>query len=255
MFNHFDLWGHQVHLYNVFMCLGIIAGALSLDKRISQSGIETELATRIRFLVAVSIPAGLFFGYLSDRLFIRGGEFTLSSLLNFSSGGFTFLGGLLGAMVMSLLFCIVFRLPFLFLMNLVIPSIVLGHSFGRIGCFLAGCCFGKPTVFFGGVRFPEGSLPYQAFGDQHLHPTQLYEAIFLAALYFLLLRAGNRSRFWIYLAGYGIARFLLEYLRADTRGTIPGISVLTPSQVISLIFGVFGVAGLFLFRRENGKLS
>lgn len=241
MFNHFDLFGQQIHLYNIFLCLGLIAGALELERRIIQNKVPGKATGKIRLIAAVSIPLGIFSAYIFD-LAVTQGTFDLS----FTGGGLTFLGGLLGGILIVSLLSLLMKVSLPLLLNLAATSIVSGHVLGRVGCFFAGCCFGKSTSCFLGVSFPKGSLPYEALGNVRLHPTQLYEALGLVVLYCILIRLNLTIRFFAYLAGYGLIRFLIEYLRADERGAIPGFEMLSPSQVISALFMVVGVGGMLI---------
>ena len=131
----------------------------------------------------------------------------------------------------------------------VLPCCVLiGHSLGRVGCFFAGCCYGKPTDSWLGVKFPR--LP------EPVYPTQLYEAAFLLILFavcsYLLLKKQFRHNMTVYLIGYGIFRFLIEFIRGDDRGKLFGL--LSPSQFWSLGMVILGVLLYFgmerVWRRE-----
>jgi len=114
--------------------------------------------------------------------------------------------------------------------------ITAAHSIGRIGCFMAGCCYGKETTAWYGIQFPEMT--------HKVIPTNLFEAIFLmilsAVLLYLAFKKDYKNTFPIYFISYGIWRFLIEYVRGDHRGNfIPGIS---PSQFWSLLLIIAGVA-------------
>jgi phosphatidylglycerol---prolipoprotein diacylglyceryl transferase len=153
-----------------------------------------------------------------------------------TGGGFVFYGGLLGALVFLLIFKLIdHSLNFRTLWPMV-PALAFGHSIGRIGCFLAGCCFGKPTELFWGV-----------YMHQHdRHPTQLLEAIglFAIGLYLLKSKTSKFLLFSYYLISYGLLRFGVEMLRGDlVRGHWGS---LTPSQWISLVLIFSGLGLRFL---------
>ena len=120
--------------------------------------------------------------------------------------------------------------------------ITVTHAFGRIGCFFAGCCYGKETDSFLGVQFPDLPAP--------VHATQLYEAAFLfvlfAVLSFLLLKKGFKHNMSVYLICYGIFRFCNEFLRGDYRGNFLGI--ISPSQFWSLCMIALGVGVIYIVR-------
>lgn len=126
------------------------------------------------------------------------------------------------------------------------PAVALGHAIGRLGCFAAGCCYGKPTLWPWGVMFrhPESLAPRGIA----LHPTQLYEAIVNVAIFGLLQRRLRSSQrpgaiFGWYLGLYAVSRFTMEWWRGDDRG--PVVSSLSPSQWIAI--GCF-LAALGLWR-------
>ena len=149
----------------------------------------------------------------------------MSEMSFWTGGGFVFYGGFLGALLFLLGFKIFDRsLKFIALWPM-LPALALGHSIGRIGCFLAGCCFGKPTEFFWGV-----------FMHNHdRHPTQLIESFGLFFIGLHLLKSSS-SKFLLtshYLIFYGVLRFAVEMLRGDlVRGSW---GLLTPSQWISIL--------------------
>lgn len=157
----------------------------------------------------------------------------LSAVSFWTGGGFVFYGGLLGGVVFLLFYKFLFRLP-LQKNNFwpIVPALTLGHGIGRIGCLLAGCCFGKETDWWWGIHLHGADR----------HPTQIIEAVLLIALGIYLLRA-KRSILELastYLLTYGFLRFGVELLRGDkVRGEW---GALTPSQWISLLLIVSGLA-------------
>lgn len=180
-----------------------------------------------KFLFLLTIPNNLFLGLLTESTFWTG-------------GGFVFYGGLLGGLFFLFLFRYIFKLRLdAQIFWPIIPALSLGHGIGRIGCLLAGCCFGEVTDAWWGV-YLHGA---------HRHPTQLLEAMGLLALgiYSLKRKKAASSLASDYLLGYGFLRFGVELLRGDEiRGEW---GVLTPSQWISL--GLI-LAGLILkFRKSN----
>ncbi len=194
-----------------------------------------------------------------------GGAAVLDALLKwgergaFKISGATFYGGLLCALAL-------YPPALLLIKNRTVPvytrlcelaaCIPAGHCLGRIGCFLGGCCFGKPTGGAWGVVFPEGSDAYAFYGGEAaVHPTQLYEAAFLLALFFVLFFWLKKDALPFYCILYGIGRFCIEFLRADDRGSLFG-ALLSPSQILSLALIVLGGAVLavrLLRARKKGR--
>lgn len=170
------------------------------------------------------------------------------------NGGLTFIGGLIGGTLCFLMIYLFFRKKYATHLHRVISilpcCILIAHAFGRIGCFFAGCCYGKETDSLLGVQFLQ--LPHP------VHPTQLYEAGFLFILFFicfyLLLKKDFKHKLSHYLISYGIFRYFLEYLRGDNRGEL--IVLITPSQFWSLLMILLGIILTFVINnlyQRNGK--
>ncbi len=136
-------------------------------------------------------------------------------------------------------------------------AIPLGHTFGRIGCFTAGCCHGSPTDFFWGITFTNPNCMVEnGYLNTPLNPTQLLEAganfiLFLVLFFRYRKKSFDGQMILIYIMSYATIRFLIEFLRGDTRGwVIPG--VLSTSQFIALV--IFPIAlGLYFWRRKKGR--
>jgi len=136
------------------------------------------------------------------------------------------------------------------------PGIALGHVIGRMGCFLAGCCWGKPTTMPWGVVFTD-QFAHANVGtplNERLHPTQLYEsgAEFVILLGLLWFEKKGRSfpgrTFWSYMLVYAISRFVIEFFRGDPRGVVFG--VLSTSQFISIILVPLSLVMLWRLSRQ-----
>lgn len=251
----FYIFGQGVYLYGICMAVGIICcfGFLLFTmwkKKFSEASSDTILFIGI---------FGTAFGIFAAMLFQSVYNYIANPSAGFSLGGMTFIGGLIGGVTSFLcvywLYIYVIRprtkikwlkgdmnatltdaLPF-------IPiGITIAHAFGRLGCFFAGCCYGKPTDAWYGLPCADGI-------DGNVIPTQLMECIFLvllgalmAVLYF---KFKFNYNFALYAIAYGIWRFLLEYVRADDRGTFIG-TALTPSQFWSIIMVILGIGYIFL---------
>ncbi len=190
--------------------------------------------------------AAIAFGFLTAALFQGFYDYIENPEAGFHpfDGGITFIGGLIGGAAIFLVIYFIFRKKYksklIDVISFLPCCILIAHAFGRVGCFFAGCCYGKPTDSFLGVQFPGMT--------EKVHPTQLYEAAFLFALFaicFLLYWKKNfKHNLSLYLLCYGVFRFLIEYVRNDDRGAlIVGIS---PSQFWSLLMVVASVGVYFL---------
>ncbi len=168
-------------------------------------------------------------------------------------GGYTFYGGLLIGILGVYGYSRLKNVSFLEFMDIITPSAVLGLFIGRIGCFLAGCCWGKPTDLPWGVAFTN-PLSMASDHSHRLHPTQLYEAFAACVLFVYCWKKCNRRRFdgqifFTALIGYSLLRFAIEFFRGDEyRGFVLSGS-LSYAQLVSLTLLPFTVVALFLFSR------
>jgi phosphatidylglycerol:prolipoprotein diacylglycerol transferase len=160
-------------------------------------------------------------------------------------GGLVWYGGFLGGLAGIIGYLRFHHIPVLRGIDQFIPFVALGHGIGRIGCFLNGCCYGKPTSAWFGVTFAQG--------EPSRIPTQLLESAALLGLFLVLRRLQERRAaapvgwlFGVYLLGYAVVRFIIEFLRGDQAVVWAG---LTLQQLLSA--GVF-LAGLMLCRRVQG---
>jgi phosphatidylglycerol:prolipoprotein diacylglycerol transferase len=168
-------------------------------------------------------------------------------------GGSVFYGGLICGIIAALITIKVMKLPFYPMADLLTTLIPLFHCFGRIGCFLGGCCYGIPSEI--GFTFRHSIV--QAANGVNRFPVQLVEAAFNLSLFFVLFSLFKREKFrgkllFLYLSCYSVARFFLEYLRGDTVRGEWAIGLST-SQIISIALLIIGVAGLII--RKNNNLN
>ncbi len=190
-------------------------------------------------------------GILGGRVFyvvMNWADYASSPLEVFAlwHGGLIWYGGFAGGFLASVLYWRRHCYPILRCADQVIPFVALGHAVGRIGCFLNGCCYGKPTSAWFGVRFPGHDLP--------VIPTQLFESAALVLLY-LALRQLQRAKwlarpgtiFGAYLVAYAIIRWWLEYWRDQQVWLSTG---LTLQQIISAVLFAIGI-GLLVGRNSK----
>jgi phosphatidylglycerol:prolipoprotein diacylglycerol transferase len=179
-------------------------------------------------------------------------EGNLLGVFRIDQGGLVFYGGFLLSAFVLFVYCKVKKINIARLLDVFAPAVALGHAFGRIGCFMQGCCFGKPGNAPFCVVFPSGSAPAARFpqpsvGEEllknppslPLYPTQLIEAGVNFLLFFILfnlvgkIRKGGRIA-GLYLFCYALLRFLMEYFRGDHTDFTFGL--FTPSQTVALFF-------------------
>jgi phosphatidylglycerol:prolipoprotein diacylglycerol transferase len=186
-----------------------------------------------------------------------GGWKRVFSLDLLSSGG-VFYGGLLFALVTSVVLMRLYKLPWRKTADAFAPGIAVGHAIGRMGCFSAGCCWGKPTDSWIGVRFTERASELTGVPiDSALVPTQLIEAVVNLLIFAFLLWLTKRRRFegqviFAYLMIYAVARFTIEFWRADPRGEVFGLST---SQLISVIMFPLALLLMIYYSRRDKDRS
>ena len=174
--------------------------------------------------------------------------------------GFVFYGGLIGGFIGIIIYCTVYKLSYADFLDIFAVSVPLGHVFGRIGCFMSGCCYGIPHDGFFSVIYLEGiTADLNAVGPQRL-AVQLIEAMSLLVLYVILEIVFYKTKkkglpVCLYIIGYSIIRFTLEYFRGDpARGFLLGM---TTSQLISvlLVSTMLFVLGYNYVKKkhENGR--
>jgi phosphatidylglycerol:prolipoprotein diacylglycerol transferase len=199
--------------YGLAACLGFLLAFFLASRRADKMGWDPEIPidcyligtilgiVLARLLYVATYPKT----FLADPL----------QILMIWRGGITYYGSLVGAALGTWGYCRYYRLPLGEVTDLFVPYLALAHTFGRIGCFLNGCCYGVATSVSWGVVFPQDRF------QLHRHPTQLYESG-LEFFNFLLLdqlwrrgyRGGRVTLVWFGI--YAIERFFLEFLRGDT---------------------------------------
>lgn len=207
-------------------------------------GVGTFVGAKLLYLFTVA-------GYLSENFdSIMHDPQAMLSLLR---QGYVFYGGLIGAIAGVYFYTRRYRLDFVGMLDLLIVSVPLIHAIGRVGCFCAGCCWGRPAAPPWGLLFNASPV---APHDVTLFPVQLLEAALNLALFILLFCYARKKRpplcvTTLYLCSYGIERFVLEYFRADTvRGSFLWFST---SQWISILLSCAALCAFFLLRKKAQK--
>lgn len=229
--------------YTLCMIVGIITAGTIACLYIWKKGFKKEGVIDLLICFFSAITFGILFAILFENLY----EFIAYGTKHHWVWSMTFLGGLFGGIIGFLVPYFVMRKSVRFDIKpiLVIAPICItsAHAIGRIGCFLAGCCYGKPTDSWIGIDFPNDSLG-------KVIPTQLIEAIFLllltAVLVVFLLVFKFKYTFLVYLGSYSIFRFIIEFYRGDERGVAFALS---PSQVWCILI-FLGLFPLFLLLRK-----
>ena len=253
------LGGLSIHLYGVLMALGFMAGLANWWAIGRSEKRDFTFCSDLLFWIMVSGIAGARVAYVAANF----ADFRSSplSILAIWQGGLVYYGGFLTAGFAVLMYARRHGEKTTALFDFVITSLPLAHAFGRVGCFLNGCCYGKAWRGWLAVAYPAQSAPWHdqvqagiinrfSLRSAPVHPVQLYESAFNLLLYLLLLRVYRRRRrdgvvTALYLLTYPVARFCLEMFRGDERIRLPrmGFSV---AQILSM--ALFGIGGWLMIR-------
>jgi phosphatidylglycerol:prolipoprotein diacylglycerol transferase len=208
------------------VALAALAGVWLFRRELDQAGLAADAVDA----ALIGVMGGLLGAkllYVAEHL----GEEPLAGLL-FARAGLSWYGGFAGGVGAGLLTLMVKHLPLVPVLAAATPALALGHAIGRIGCLLVGDDYGRPTDLPWGIAFPQGAPPTVA----RVHPTQIYEAVFLVALPWTLVRWRRRGLpdahvLGRYLTLVGTGRFLLEFIRVNVRVALD----LTVAQWASLL--------------------
>jgi len=251
----FQFGNFHIYAYGFFIVAGLVTAVVLAGLKIRKSniGISFENVVDLFFYTVLSALIG------SRILFV---------LINFDvyrqhpmkifkiwEGGLVFYGGLVLAVIVAFWYMKWHRLPIWKVADLISPLIALGLFFGRIGCFLAGCCYGKETSLPWGVVFKNPDSLARL--NVPLHPTQLYDAANGLAIFFFLNWMERRKTFdgqifWLFLFLYSITRFFIEIFRGDPRGFLFG-DFLSTSQGIGILLAILSIFVLFYMKKQSRR--
>lgn len=247
----FKIGAFEMASYGLMTALGYGVASWYLLRRLKYIGLDKDTFWNIIFIAFVAAVGGAKLLYIIVS-WPELGSTLAEKLVNAVTGfryGFVFYGGAIVGIGALWYYFKRKHLPLLKTGDFMIVALPLGHAIGRIGCFLAGCCYGRPTDSPLGIAFTsQQSLVPQELWGVHLHPTQLYEAalniiLFLVLHYTYKKPHRNGSILVCYLVGYCLLRFMIEFVRGDSRGEF--IWGFSPSQWIS----VAGIAAALLVWR------
>lgn len=251
--------GLPVQTFGFCVGLGVLLGWMLID-RLAR---PRDLSGLVLLVVFAGI-AGARLVHVIEYWHQDGFDVDLVRAFKFWEGGLVFYGGLIAAFTAFLVWTRVRRASFFAAADVIAVALPLGHAFGRLGCFFNGCCWGRVSDSWIAVAFPRHSLPWR---DQCGHglisadaakslpvlPTQLIEAAALLALCALLYFVYRRYRRYtasLYLVSYGAIRFGIEFLRADDRPDLWGLS---SAQLVSLAALALGGAFLCINLKNRGE--
>ncbi|MCR4750487.1 MAG: prolipoprotein diacylglyceryl transferase [Lachnospiraceae bacterium] len=260
----FSIGPVTVHGYGLMIAIGVVVAMVVSDKRAGKRGLNGELVYGMTVWTIV-------LGFLSAKvLYIITcfKDFLTAPMSYIKGSGFVVFGGIIGGVATIWGYCKAHKVSFIDMFDLVVPSVALAQGFGRIGCLLAGCCYGRETQSSIGIVFTHSDF---APNGVKLMPTQIMMSVgdFInAALLFyladriekkIMVRDGLESRPYgtegrlgiAYLAFYSIGRFVVEFFRNDYRGSV---GILSTSQFIAILV-LAGCICLYYFRFIRKKKS
>ena len=246
----FSIGPITIYGYGLMIAIGVLAAYFSATYRSKKYALDPDKVFYVTVWAVIGGFGGAKLLYLITQL---PAIFKDPSLLKDARNGFVVYGGIIGGILAAWLYCKVSKLKFMKYFDLVMPSVALAQGFGRIGCFLAGCCYGKETnrafhIIFHDSAYAPNNVP--------LIPTQLISSgldflncIFL--MWFAGKKKGDGQVAGLYLVCYSVGRFVLEFFRGDLeRGNVGSLST---SQFIAIFTAIAGVVLFFWFGKKKAQ--
>ncbi|HAX98096.1 MAG TPA: prolipoprotein diacylglyceryl transferase [Candidatus Atribacteria bacterium] len=239
-----------IYTYGLFVALGLLLGLSLALKEAKRESLDPQAFLDLTFYTVLAGIIGARIFYVAQNLSFY--KENLLSIVRIWEGGLVFQGGLIFAIPVAWIFLKKKKLSFWKTFDVLAPYMALGQAFGRIGCFFAGCCYGKPTNVPWAVTFTDPKT--LALACIPLHPTQLYSAAGLFFIFFILLFLRKHTKFsgqlsCLYLIFHSSFRFCIEFFRGDPRGRFWG--PFSPAQIICAITFVVAFSLLFYLKRTH----
>jgi phosphatidylglycerol:prolipoprotein diacylglycerol transferase len=227
--------------FGVMMAVAFLVGSWITSVRMKEVGLDPDLATTLLVYVMLGGIAGSKL-YFAVDVHLRTG-IPFSDLL-FARDGITWYGGLVMGVVVGAIGCRIHRVPVVTVMNCTAVAIAVGQALGRVGCFLVGDDYGMPTALPWGLAFPQGAPPTL----EAVHPTQIYEILWLLPVAYVLWRRRDRSPFLFgeYIAANGLGRIFIEMLRINPKVAFG----LTEPQIVGICLVVLGIGSWIYFQQR-----
>lgn len=248
-----------VYTYGVLVAAGFVAGLWYAYRQASRAGLEPRKVWNLGIYgILVALAVSKLWLIFSNWEYYLAYPRAIFSAATIESGG-VFYGGVIGGLAWVLLYTHFQKMPFLRVLDVSAAGVALGHGIGRLGCFAAGCCYGKPTSMPWGVTFTSSAAARLSGTPLHvaLHPTELYESAAEFLNFALLIWLGARRRFTGQLIGayfilYGIERGTIEFFRGDPGRTLMFHDSISLMQLVSA--GLI-LVGAFLWWRGSRRTA
>jgi phosphatidylglycerol:prolipoprotein diacylglycerol transferase len=236
-----------VHWYGIFVALGFILGFWTASQRGMRDGIAPEkimdFAPWVLAAAIIGARAWHVVSYWDDEFAHK----PFSEVFMVQKGGLVFYGGFITGCIATVFYTRWKKIPFWKFTDALAPSVALGHAFGRLGCLMTGCCYGKECHLPWAVRYPVGHDMHPVGGAAiPVHPTQVYESLLNFGLFLALAWLHRRKKFdgqivALYLMSYAILRSFVELFRADYKASEYFLGAISPGQMISIFIFLAGI--------------
>jgi phosphatidylglycerol---prolipoprotein diacylglyceryl transferase len=249
-------WGViHIRTYGLMLAVAFLLGTWLGLREARRLGFDEDKLVNVILVVLIASVLGARALYVMEHIQEFRREW--GSVLALWQGGLTLYGGIVAGTVAGLAAARRFGLPMWTVADSLAPSLALGTAIGRIGCFLNGCCYGRPTSLPWGVHFPADSFAGLEFGNAAVHPSQLYFAVAGFGLFGLTWALRRRftvpgTLFWTFIVLFALVRIPLDMTRSyEPEATVLRLSTIgvTESQLASLALALFGALMILRLRR------
>jgi phosphatidylglycerol---prolipoprotein diacylglyceryl transferase len=239
--------------YGVMVATGFLTGLWTASRRALVTGISSEKILDLGPWLIVGVIIGARTLYVMSYWREQFASGSVMEIFMVWKGGLVFYGGLIGASLATILYARLKKLPLWKVADVLAPSVALGSVFGRLGCLLNGCCYGRECSLPWAIHFPAGHQTY----PHAVHPTQIYDSLLNLVLYLGLALLYRRKKFdgevfAAYLVGYAVFRSIAELFRGDYPEHYLG-GWATPAQVVSIGILAFGIALWIVLSRWSNQ--
>ena len=247
----FKIGSLAVHWYGIMAACGFMIASWLLERNRKYADLSKDQCGTLLIIAMIAGILGARIFYVVQ--FFHQYKDDIIRIFYIHEGGLVFYGGFILAFLSIIVYTRKNKLDTIRVLDVFAPAMAAAHCFGRIGCFLNGCCFGRATDAFWGVTAPAGSILFAQTGGLPVHPVQLLEAgenLILCFFYCYLLKKGKRgTTVASYLLIYGILRCINETLRGDN----VLYWHLTPAQWIGALLITAGAGSLYYFNRHEKR--
>jgi len=251
-----------IHTYGFMMAVGVAFGIWFISVQAKKQALNaSKLVDMIFFTVIIAL--------VGAKAVLLIGNFSYyaknpSELLSLARSGGVFQGGLLAGFLFALWYLYKHKIPTWKTADIIGPALALGHGFGRIGCFSAGCCYGRACASFFGVKF-QSAYASSLTGiplNTKIHPVQLYESALNFLNFFILFLILKKKKFdgqvfFFYIINYSVIRYFTEFFRGDHSSEVyliknasPFLSISYP-QVFCIVGLIVGITLYNVFKKKR----